>query len=598
MSFSVRPRKGSLLALVFAVFILTVPTAALAGPNALYYSGHDPSWGTTLEDDGAIARTPGQPLDGLENRVTFPGATPGDGGRFLDSRVAQGNGQLNLYVAQFASDVTSRPDLLFPGPVVAVAWYGEWNDLDGDGAIDDIHDDVGSGADEFVWRGRSSGNDVAMPIYVHPVPKTFPAVVGGNAVRFHGFSDGEYRRDTYDDFTDAEEQVWINDPAVTWAITPGLYDASILVRLTVITAADAIQDSGHPLRYNVDSPDALLDVDLYEALSPEVEGLYTSFTAALNPTVDAFNKVARESYAEAQRMAADVVALTDPFTRALAGDAVENAGMAIRPAFPKEPNHIFDDYGGHALFGGVGDTLGSYNSYDGYQSDVHFFVDAFGEITIHPTVHANTGAGPEVYVQRDTLDFSYSFAVPDDGSRPHPRQATAIFGVNADVVAWMDRNGDGFRGAVCDPSDPNEWDAARNTCRNPRTLDGRFDPVSGDGSGASLCRESAKGSVLVLPLDGEWTGAFLVRDYERYSNVVWNQNWEVLLGSEPVTLEWRPCLSNSSTRTRDVIVFPAGNPTVTIATSVTMTSGEYVDASGIRRPSETVTDFDVYHPTL
>ncbi len=594
-------RAAALWTAVGVAAILLVPSIAVAGPNALYYAGYDDSWGRTLEDDGEVARAPGTALDGIANKVTFGGATPGDGGRFLDARVAQGNGQVNVFAGTLASDTTDHPNTLLPGPVVAVAWYGDWNDLDGDGAIDDIHDDPGDGADEFVWRGRSSETDLAMPLYVHPNPGKFPAGVSGNAVRFRGFTDGSFREDAYTDFTDRDEQLWFNDPARTWAVTPGIYDGGLLIRMTFVTVAEAIQKKGDPLHYDLSDPNALIDVDVYDSLSPELEALYTSVMASLTPTANEIDEIRRTGGPAAEIIDNQVTPVTDPLVdsiRAYQSDGQGEAMRTITPAFPKEPNHVFDDYGGNAIFGGVGDTLGSYNSYAGYQSDVHFFVDAWGEITWHPAVHANSGAGPEVWAERGSADASYAFTTPDDGAYPHGRSTTAIFGVNAEIVAWMDRNGDGFRGAVCNPEDPDEWDASRNTCRSADSVDGRFAPTSGDGSGASLCRESAKGTVTVFPLDGDWEGAVLVKDHDHYGNVVWNQDWQVLLGSEPVSLEWRPCIQNSYTRTSDVILFPAGNPTVTIATVVTMTSGEYVDADGITHTSETVTDFDVYHPSL
>ncbi len=566
------------------IALVLVPSTAQAASNPLYTLGVDRSWGETSEDDQAVAYAPGTFLHGLVNRVAPAGRTPGDGSRLLDARVAQGTGLANVFVAHMAADLTQRPDLLLPGPVFGAAWYGEWHDLNTNGVIDDVHDTLADAMDEFTWRGRSSGADVAMPVFTYPIPKSYPT----NAFRLHGMSDGGFRKDAFVDMTDSAEQEWASDPARTWAVTPGMYDASVLMRYTMVTAADAIQVKGIPGGFDLSDPAALVDVDVYGALNPDVETLYLSASTTLKPTVDGALK---PDVSEIEDM---LPPFDSPSITIIAGQA----NSRIQPEFPREPNHILDDYGGHATFGGVGDVLGSHNTYEGYQSAPHYFVDAQGQINWLPTVDADTGTGVHVNVQRGSVDVGLANYVPHMDDYPHGRKMTPVFGVGAIFVAWFDANGDGFRGKVCDTNDPEAWDAERNTCRAPESTNGQFKSTGSDPGGASLCNESAKSTVSVAPIGGDWPGVILVRDQEHYSSVVWNRDWEVLTDDRVIELEWRACVTDGSARTRDVLIFPAGSPTIAFMTTLTSTSGEWIDAHGVRQASETVTDVDIYYPTL
>ncbi len=593
------------LAYVLIATVMVAPgfaTLASAGPNALYHAGVDASWGNTLEDDGESVRAPGTDLDGVANRVTFPGREPGDGGRFLDARVGQRFSQVHLYSGMMAAEITGRPNILLPGPVASAAWYGEWNDLNGDGDIDDIHDDVGSGSDEFVWRGRSSGHDVAMPHYVHPYLNTsiVTPASGFNGMRVYGLGDdARFYSTRFTDLTDTDEQHWIDEGRSSWAITPGMVDASLLTEIQFVVAADAIQARGTPLGYDLNDPAAVIDVDRYETLSPEAEGLYASVMTAISPT---YQEIRRTLVAIDESFDGTLADVRDAALGA-AGDPQTTLATRYAPPDPREPNHVLDDYGGHAIFGGVGDVAGSWNQYPGYQSGYHFWVDARARIIWHPVIDVDTGpAGIHVNQGIQGVDLNYGVTpTTATGERPHNRQAPVLFGLTSTYRAWWDTSGDGFLGVMCDPDDPAAWDANRNTCKGSEMWTSSTNAGPGD-KGAGLCSISAKDDAIVMPIGGNWPGVIVIRDHERYSSTIWRTADgappEVLIDASPVTLAWRPCFDAGSTRGQDLLLFPGGSPTVNILTIVKATSGEWIDEFGIRHAPETVTDVDVYYAML
>lgn len=540
---------------------------AQAGPAVLYHAGVDDSWGRTHEDDGAVAHAPKSPLDGVTNKVVFPGSIPGDGSLFLDARVAQNIGDVNVYAAELAAPVTGRSDLVFPGRASAVAWYGEWRD-DGDHVIEDLPDDGGDANDEFKWRGKASGDDVRMLLVVHPTMNStvHVGVVGYcDCLPFYAFGDPATRSSGfYKDFSNQPEPYWYEDGSSRWARRPGLVDASLLSPMTHVTVADAIVDTGAPFGHDFKDAKALIDVDRYEVLSQDAANLYASTMASVQPTAFELRDLSDFHGDRIDAVVGD----------AFRGNVRADLFPVLMPPFPREPNTADDDFGGHARFGGVGDVAGSFNTYEGYQAAPHYMVDAF--------------------------------AVPDTepvpGTRPggHERNEGFVLALTVQVYAWHDLNMDGFLGAMCDTSDPQEWDAERNTCRN---LADKTGWMKGDSSAgefvASLCYDSTILKAKVSPVGGTWPGVIVVRGAPTFSDTDQvPRDVQVRAGdSEPIELEWNAC-DGGRARTRDIIVFPAGSPLVPIRTEVTATSTTWRDRNGLEYPVETVRDVDVYLASL
>ncbi len=579
----------SLSALVLAAMLVAPALVVQASPNTLYYAGLDDSWGRTLEDDQAVVHEPGSALHGTANKVFFPGTQPGDGGRFLDARVSQSAANTNIFAGQLAGDVTGRPDLVFPGSVSATAWYGQWSDKNSDNVIDDVHDSLNDPADEFVWRGLSSGTNLAMALYVTPTTDGWITPPGCNCARLYALGDPTNDvTASYKDYTNTDEQSWLETGSGTWAVTPGMEDASLLYTMQHVTLAEAVVVKGAKLKYDLADPGALVDVDRYTGFNPDVENLYRSVMSDVKPEYDSL----QDQLLEVNSV---WIANRDAVYAVIFADQPAATERMIIPPFPKEPNHIEDDYNENAVFGGVGDTRGSYNSYEGYQAHPSFFIDARAVNSWHPTIDVDAGPGGHIN-QRLLANTEPRLAhqLPALGSAPHERQSPLLFSITASVIAWQDLNGDGYPGRVCDPTDVDAWDAERNTCR----AEDRRGSSGGEG-GIGLCSVSEKDPVRVEPLSGNWPGVLLVRDHEQYSSVIWNLNWEAaILDDRPLFLNWRPC-GSSGILTRDVLVFPTGGLTIPVKTTMTATSGAWVDGHGVTHPAgETVRDVDVYYPAL
>ncbi len=583
----IRTASARILA-ALAMGMLLLPGLASANHTALYYTELpdgtrvDPGFGRTTEDDNRLSRTPGvDVLDGLQNRVTQGGATPGSGGLFLDARVAQRISGTNaatnyVFLEGQIGLATGRSNYIMPGPHGSAAWYGWWNDKNLDGVIDDVRGIEGSGADEFVWRGRASGEEIPMVHYVYPV--TNNKVTGVNNFNIFGLANQGFSQEFYKDYTDdPTHQAYITTGGTTgdaWSVN-GPYD-SILVTITQITVANPAP-GGNALRYNFNDPDTLIDVDVYEGITPEAETLYMAAMTTVKPTVDEHREGVNNLYF-------GPVAHTVKNVTGSPGTVVTDAVHEhAEPFHAKEPNTWDDDYGGLAFHGGIGDAIGSYNQYPGYQSGAaHFFLNAEAKFKV---VFGN-------------LDNGYAYEpLPSAGTYSHDEQARLVFGVKARMLLWNDVNGDGYVGAVCDPKEFSEWDAARNACRSPEPTGA----TTGSESIGGLCGITPKDPIRVEPVGGNWPGVIVERkqgDADRISSDPATA-FEVHVDAEPILLDWRPCAGNSGTAsTSDVIIFPVGNPTIAVRTVMTVTSAAFTDSQGITYPPETITDVDIYHPVL
>ncbi len=579
-------------AVLVAVAMIT-PGFATATHQTTYYTELptgdrvDGTFGRTSEDDGAIANTPGSALHGLSNRVHYAGETIGQGGLFLDSRIAsrvsaQNAATYYVYGEGATAPYTGRDDVIFPGYHGVATWYGWWSDIDNDGIISDVHDSAQSVEDEFLWRGRATEEEIPMPYFVYP--RTKNRVTAMNNIGIFGLSEPMHSEAGMQDFTDdQDQQIWYahgNTHGSDWSVA-GPYD-SLLVSFTFVTAADFTPKSGTPLRLDPSEARGLIDVDNYHALSPDVELLYFGTMQGLKPTVDAVRGVINTGYDSGPLAAIDT--LNDVMR-----EPMRPIHRTLQPPLPKEPNHALDDFNGNAVFGHVGDVAGSYNTYDGYQSgEYRVFLDAQGAMRVS-------------YSNVNNMFFYDPFIVsPDDD--PHKRQTGVVFGIKALMAAWQDKNMDGYYGVVCDPEDPAQWDSERGTCTNiPQPTDSIS---TGGESGAGLCSVTYKPPAQVLPIGGNWPGAIRVRNQGDVAyaatHAVPPESVTVHIDDQPIELEWWPCTSPGTNAAygSDVIIFPAGNPTIPIMTIVTFASGVWTDRDGIDHPSETVTDVDVYLPYL
>ncbi len=589
-------------AITMLVLILAGSTATAthwtAGEN-----GIGPAHGATAEPDQAVFRLSGHELDGMANAVTHPGRSAGDGGLFLDATLAARFGIIDVPFARALGDFTARPTMLVPAQNHAEAWYGEWNDLDRDGIIDDVHDTSAAPGDEFVWHGAGDGNPgVAVVMFMTPpIPSNGGVTVDASGLRAGGVllsgATNQTRTSThqFQDLTarTRAEQSW-NGPTIT------SLDASFLTSIQTVTVAGAPAAPGTPLGWSVRDPAALRDVDRYESVSPEVASLWGSAIVAMHEADRTQQAALRPVFESTYAVLIPTITGAIAAATAIAGDADGFVRDTYTPIHPKEPNTAFDDHEGRALFGGVGDHAGSHNTYAAFAEGWHFFADVRARTPVCAGAYA---AVPGTSTEQSTALCFGALAQAGDARDIDPagaqagtaRSSGALLSFEVDPLLWFDRNGDTHIGAVCDPAS-DDFDAQRNTCRNPP----RPWPMQGDGWLEELryvCRltdATGGGTLTVRPADwSSWTQAFLVQDARTPTAAAYGSKVLPLTGSDPAILRWNDACSGNTLRARDAILFADGGSRIPLIVRTTLGIAGFDDGdAGISLGAERVIDVD------
>ncbi len=569
----------------------------------------------TYEDDAAHVSATGNAFDGIGNRVVPPGRTPGDGSLFLDALLGNivGSGDSTSFTMSSGAimePVTGDRSVLLPGLLRASAWYGQWNDFNGDGRIDDQHDVIDSPEDEFKWRGVGSGHPVAMPFYSIPstraeisVPPTGASVATGVVAAGDraGYADHGLLKDRT--AHSEGEQEWVQSGFIHWM------DAPFLTQVQLVVVAGAPSRIGGEPAYDIHHADALVDVDTYHSVSPDVEALWVS---AVREGVRAYEGRPGVPGTPVPPEAPDIPEpvdigelLSDP-VRIIIDEAApwlaEAAATiaALTPWDVKEPNHAEDDYGGRAVFGGVGDVRGSGNAYDGYVDGYHYFFDAY------PRTRTCLGAWagvPTTSIEvRSTIFCSTPGGTlePVAGRFSGTRSTGTLMTLEAVSHLWNDKNLDTYHGSACTPGTAS-FDSANNTCSAssaPRTHG-----YNSDAEAIGICpTTTARDGILTIsPVGGEWGGVILLTDYVDLARGAVEGTARVLLGQEAVQIRFAvECIGTGHiVVARDALVFPNGGPSVTLRSEMTASSTGYVDHEvGISVGAETVTDVDYLLPVM
>ncbi len=661
-----RTRKPRAIAIfAVALFLTTTLLPVVEATHLTLYQYRNPADGSplapgigvTYEDDGMVARQPGGLLDGIENQVLLNTTEEvGDGSLFLDAVY------YNHEQAYFDGATVMAP--AFGGKRVMflsggfMAWYGWFKDLDGDGRINDHHDAAGSychvsapancgAVDEFKWKGAASGDSLEMALFF------LPSELGGSTAtrdserlsdtsirptrQFGAWQNGtSHRVDArFADRTSqtGEEQLWVGGNGWPWLFT----DESFLLTTQTIVIANA-EKSNADLPYNFDDPDASIDVDQYESLSPEIESLWVSSARNLQdtifqtrraptqigPMINGYAAIVSAAINNVSRLINEVTTGQTPVTEAVdqivdpivdpvlrdADEADRAATDATNPQFAKEPNTAQDVYPG-ATFGGVASWRGIGNDYSGYQSEHQLFMDSrlfarvpYGANVITPFISYG------VYGQNTR---AYEEPMPCDGCGENQRGATPGFlGAITWVGLWNDANGDQWPGERCDPADADEWDAENNVCAD---IGNRGDaagfgstemiPICGtttlNGGGGQA---SPQNGIKITPMPGnEWpAGVTTLKWYDRPTrNIFRMDETHQPTGSESVVLEYDACTGGATNvRSVDVLFIPTGSLDISILveTTATMTKAFNDAETGITLPIQSVRDVDVYYATL
>ncbi len=610
------------VAILLTVLVLagSLAPAGTATHWTMYHAGIERSVGETHEDDQQVFHAPGNPYHLTANKVHAPGTAIGDGSLFLDARLSTvagfpGNSEgissegISFFTGGLGEALLHRPDLLLPGDHQVSAWYGWWNDLDQDGFIEDYHDDGActpadpgcDGRDEFKWRGLGSGESVAVVLqarYGHGEPLT----------------DGTSRS--------RSEQGWFTD----FYHSP---DEPLLATMYTMVVAGAAPAPGTLLGYDVNDPAALIDVDRYAAVSPEVESLWAS---GVNDAFDIADPLLDAAF-DAADTALNLVDVGQPLNTVyglypaiteLSSTVIDTAGlrdevdrasdfqrMFFNAPWSKEPNHVLDDYGGRALFGGIGDHLGSYNTYTAYAESHHLYFDAWPMTIVCAGVYAavpGTQVSATPYSQcEDGLGYADVDPVGatvrtarDEGPLDN-HGSGAILTFRARVLLWKDLNLDTHVGTVCDNGNSIHFDAERNTCRHA----GR-DPQNDHSSNPERVRvcdnvDARTRPITLTPIGGPWPNVVVIRDYRETTRAVYGSPPEVVSGSEPIQLRWSaPCDGiPPDMDAQDAIMFPTGGTTIPIRVDTHAGLPAFRDDSlGIHVTDEHVHDVDILPASL
>ncbi len=564
--------------------VVLMLTGAFPAVDAAHWSLHDSEVddfaARTMEDDGEVFPAGIAGLSGRANAVVPVGREVGDGSPLLDAMVGTAYVQgPAIYPGAFAADFAG-PRILLPGPWSSSAWYGEWNDLDRDGIIDDIHDAQNAATDEFRWKGAASGEQLEVALY-YPAPSANRAY-----------------RQTMEDRTDP------TNPYQEWSPSTGFdnahTDEGFLETWPTLTVAGAPRVIGHPLGYDLDHPNALIDVDIYTGMSSDVETLYVAVAEYVGREVSPLVAqgvglalgttflVAGTVLGLAEDVPVDGIpvpgGLPDPL------QTYAESQRMITPADAREPSTAEDDFGGRALFGGVGDLAGSGNTYDGYADGFHLWADTRARAYACGGVYASVPGISLAY--QDGLCWASNYH-PTGELAGDGRTHGLILGLQVQSLLWRDRNGDGHVGDVCDTADPASFDAAANACNDaphpwPHSLTG--------GEVVRVCSSTtAKGGKATLtPMGANWPGVIILKDASHSTRIAYDGAPERVTDARPIDLRFDQECSGNAVLPRDLLAFPQGAMTVPIRVETVVDIAGWSDLTqGIELGAERVVDVDV-----
>ncbi|MBI4394314.1 MAG: hypothetical protein HY556_11065 [Euryarchaeota archaeon] len=239
----------------------------------------------------------------------------GKGELFFDVSVhAQDAGPAaNAYVGYnyyYRNVIGQSDNVILPGKNGIFAWFGHWDDLNGDYRLDDVcrweTDPSRTATDEFVWRGQSSGEnggtwDVPAPpykfvMYAWMDPGSYapfdPPLENAPTIPPLGPTTSTTYDQRLDDRT-GEDDMATGCPSNTgWMSERGFYfynyQTSLLWTLEMATAVNPGGSSG---TLNPSASGLLtapfVDVDVYRSLSPQVEDLSYGLLGAPDAVLDA-----------------------------------------------------------------------------------------------------------------------------------------------------------------------------------------------------------------------------------------------------------------------------------------------------------------------
>ncbi len=565
----------------------------LGGPGALWHGM------SRWNDDGSDVMPAGAVGGGLDERLHVIGGTPGDGNTLVfDSRYLPMAGVLGAPTDEFTG-LVSEGNRIMPGLGSFFAWYGIWNDLTGDGIIDDYKADdfANTARDEFFWHGIADGNEgLNMLAWAYPsnpdVGCSTPVAPINTCRDVDSFAEpnaglrtlgalenpGRSRADfAFADRTNVEsDELWLaGNGFMTTFIDDGL-----IMTTTVMSIANAQPLAGSAAGFDLDpanpAPDMLRDIDSFESVSPELEALYLSAVAP-----------ARGAY---------LGTLATVYPIAGNGEAATH--------FYRGP--VDDLYSPGQAFDGQ--TCATCDFATGWSP----FLDMQADIVIPVSKvwYPATPAGP--------ANSAGIWGFQGTGVSPTTAEGedrTAIGGLliaATNTGYFYDANGDGFVGNACryeegysgsgPCSQPYRWGATDD----PNTYAQTHDDGSVNEEFIADCSVATPPiRVTVSPVGSDWAAGTLFVPF--YNQVLGNYAVDgdimpayPLTGTEAASLRMEPAACDGQTSpsyTKDAVFLPGGTQLHAIQVSVTVHFRAYTDASrGISIAPADITDVDMIVP--
>ncbi|MBI4394311.1 MAG: hypothetical protein HY556_11050 [Euryarchaeota archaeon] len=318
--------------LAFALFATLVVTPLLPAANAAHrgqwdsgVAPNDTAWRSTYEPDDESTEifTPGTPIDNCFLDVDGVGAADltdgvhdtcetgvvrddiGNGNTFMDVRLmnqqAPAGSTTYLPYPAILRNLGATNDEFMVGNIAFYAWFGFWDDLDGDDLIDDKCAYLNDATDEFTTRGMATGENfgtwdsptydkLVMLYWLHPgnwsrIGLVAAAVTDGpdlgERLNWPG-PDGQINDRSGGDGNGAEG-VEDNCPSNTgWFYEEGgSYQVSdaMLHDTVMATAMNPATAAGEDRAFKLEDVD-YVDIDRYVGVNPMVESLWYAGSVA------------------------------------------------------------------------------------------------------------------------------------------------------------------------------------------------------------------------------------------------------------------------------------------------------------------------------
>ncbi|MBI4394306.1 MAG: hypothetical protein HY556_11025 [Euryarchaeota archaeon] len=680
-----KSKRKAILAITGVLLFAGSALMPLAGASHRYTALVDPQTGDTFEPDFASTdRLKTSAADGANPVVNAVIDTDGDsvadsaatvadlgnGNTMLDAVLYYGPGQaasyvhVNGYLRNIAGHSNSY---IYPNSDGLMAWFGEFDDLDGDGTIDDTcpgAPDYNAATDEFSWRGAATGEFGKFDMQTWIIPGNHTGFVGDNPDVW-AFGGATVYDDPADDSPTDPRQVGTGTdegesnmrpdssmddrssgasggaantafpsgcPANTfWVMGNGFntnYGDNTLIRDTVIVVgvfADGVgKNQIVEQGYNLESA-VYTDVDHYSTINPTVRDLYEGLSATSRDTTQWTGQNVSAIVSPEAKPVMDVVFNGGATVK---NDEVAAANGKLFAPNEHEPNTPFDryscgtasalscnaTYNGSAFAGtcatdSVAQPRGSCNSYGGYQSDWHLWVDSteFASMCTCGTFAAGI-YGPNFIGQN--VPSSHSGRYSDKTFTPG-----SLYDFTGNVGQWLDKNADTWIGRLADNTQRSSAQPYRTTIYDVATGQsvagvnedpnnyGDNDPVQLPSEFRGLCTGTNDPKLtlrLVSSAPGGSWGAGVVRfnDFERVGFAFVNGRQTVeKIDSGPIDLPVE-CISGTATTSgnwvgRDYIAFLQGSVSFEVTVTFSATDITVKNAAG-NDVTESVVDVDVY----